>query len=74
MVVWSFWRAGCTYQGVCFAGIDTAGGRGTRPPEKDRNSRLIIELAGWTAGAKKGQFFHRHSQGEKVKGIVPGSE
>jgi len=40
--------------------------------EPGHNRRNISDLGSHTASAKMGHYFHRHSQGKKVKSFVPG--
>ena len=59
--------------GVSVASVKTAS-RGRRGSSSScYNRRCIKDLGIAAAGAKMGRFSHRHSQGNKVKWIVPAS-
>ncbi len=66
------WRSGCTYT---LRSASPAAEFGRRPKigkGARHNRRFISDLRSQAAGAKMGHYFHRHSQGKKVKSFVPG--
>jgi hypothetical protein len=60
--------------GVEATGMSTASARQESSTGACYNRRRISKLGDGAASAKIGHYFHRYSQGKKVKSFVPGSE
>jgi hypothetical protein len=78
----SKFRWGLECFGVLVALINGVGSGGEKYASRGRNGsfiscynrRRINELGSQAASAKMGHYFHRHSQGNKVKSFVPVSD